>query len=332
MDHDHAIPVVLRAVATVSLSGPLSLQGRQAGRGLELWASSDDIHLELVDDGSSASESYHHYRPWLDASVDIVLGPYGSGLVRKVAPLVTGREVLLWNHGGAADDLARPLLVSLPAPASTYFHGSVELADEMGIEELVVASGSGRFASAVASGADRRASELGMASRRIRASEVAAARGLTGRAVLVVGDFDGDVANVACIRARHDPGLLGCVAAGLEEFGSRLGAAAEQVVGPVQWIPQPGISETGPNGSDFAARYEAEFGESPGYVAAQAAAAGFLAVEATRRGYDHDQIRDWTTSTLLGSFALDNAWRQVGLTPVTIQWWGGRRVVARLSG
>src|SRR4029450_9537047 len=57
--------------------------------------------------------------------VDLLIGPYGSGLVRAVAPLVCDAGRLLWNHGGAADDLARPGLVSLPAPASSYFEGAV---------------------------------------------------------------------------------------------------------------------------------------------------------------------------------------------------------------
>ena len=39
-----------RAAATISLSGPLALQGRQAARGLQLWASADQIELEIVDE------------------------------------------------------------------------------------------------------------------------------------------------------------------------------------------------------------------------------------------------------------------------------------------
>ena len=133
MDHDRAIPAMVTSAATLSLSGPLALQGKQAAHGLEVWASDHDIQLEIVDDHSSAAAAYDHYRRWLDAGTDILLGPYGSGMVRRVAPLVTGPGVPLWNHGGAADDLARPLLVSVLAPASTHFHGSVELAHRIGI-------------------------------------------------------------------------------------------------------------------------------------------------------------------------------------------------------
>ena len=113
---------MVTAVASVSLSGPLALQGLQAARGLEVWASSDDVQLETVDDRSSATVAHDLYRRWLDARIDIVLGPYGSGLVRKVAPLVSGRGVLLWNHGGADDDLARPLLRAWPIAGTSLRH------------------------------------------------------------------------------------------------------------------------------------------------------------------------------------------------------------------
>ncbi len=319
---------MVTAAATVSLSGSLALQGRQAARGLEVWASGDDVQLEVADDRSSATVAHDLYRRWLDDRIDIVLGPYGSGLVRKVAPLVSGRGVPLWNHGGAADDLARPFVVPVPAPASTYFHGAVELAHRMSLREVLLVRGKGRFASAVVSGARERSAELGMAVRDVPLGEWSPGKPFAGTAILIVGSFAEDLGIVEQVRADGEPGVLGCVAAGLREFGDRLGPGAEGVVGPVQWIPQRAVPEIGPSGEDFAFRYEAKFGEPPDYVAAQAAAAGFLAVEANRRGYEHNQIKRWRTTTLLGSFALDQSWRQVGHAAITIRWLGGRRVRA----
>ena len=56
------------------------------------------------------------------------------------------------------------------------------------------------------------------------------------------------------------------------------------------------------------------------YPAAQAAATGWLAAEATRRGLGADEVHRWHTSTLLGAFALDSSWRQVGYTPIMVKW------------
>ena len=61
-------------------------------------------------------------------------------------------------------------------------------------------------------------------------------------------------------------------------------------------------------------------------MAAQAAAAGYLAHAAHRRGWAAETLRRWTTSTLLGNFALDDGWRQVGHRMWTIRWRHGRMV------
>jgi ABC-type branched-subunit amino acid transport system substrate-binding protein len=102
------------------------------------------------------------------------------------------------------------------------------------------------------------------------------------------------------------------VAAGLPAFGEQLGPAAEGVLGPVQWWPSRRRPEVGPSGADFADRYRRRTGREPSYVAAQAAAAGYLAHDAHRRGLTAETLRQETTSTLLGNFALDDGWRQVG--------------------
>lgn len=320
--------MMMRAAATVSLTGSLSLQGRKAAQGLELWAVEDEVELQVVDDASSAATAHEAYQRWLGSRIDVLLGPYGSGQVRRVAPVVSDQGALLWNHGGAADDLARPLVVPVPGPASTYFLGAVELVDRMGLEEIVFVRGRGLFASAVVSGARRRAAQLGIATSEANMGEWPSAGSHRAMAVLAVGSFAEDLAFVEQLHAEGDPGLIGCVAAGLLEFGDRLGAAAEGVVGPMQWIPQSAPPEVGPSGAEFARRYESTFGERPGYVAAQAAAAGFLAVEAHRRGYEPTEIRRWETTTLLGPFALDESWRQVGHTAITIRWHDGRQVPA----
>ena len=215
---------------------PARVQGRQAARGLELWASADQVQLQIVDDAGSATTACDAYRRWLGGHVDLLLGPYGSGLVRQVGRVVAGQGTLLWNHGGSADDLTRPLVVPVSAPASTYFRGAVELAHRRGFPRVVVVQGRGRFASAVVAGVLQRATELGLAVENVHLAELATVRPSTEAAVLVVGTFTEDLAAVVQIRAGIEPGLLGCVAAGLLEFGNRLGPKAEGVVGPVQWL------------------------------------------------------------------------------------------------
>lgn len=83
-------------------------------------------------------------------------------------------------------------------------------------------------------------------------------------------------------------------------------------------------SKSAQGGATFAQRFEARAGRIPDYPAAQAAATGWLAAEATRRGLGADEVHHWRTTTLLGDFALDPSWRQVGYTPVVVQGHRGR--------
>jgi ABC-type branched-subunit amino acid transport system substrate-binding protein len=315
--------VAIRAALTLGLSGPFARQGAEAAEGVRLWAEEAGARLTVVDDGGSGRSALEAYRAWL-GEVDLLLGPYGSGLVRAVAPLVCGARRLLWNHGGAADDLARPGLVSLAAPASSYFHGAVDEAVARGAGPLLVARGRGPFAAAVAEGAAARAARHGIDARTVGIAELAAGEA-AGAAVLVAARFDEDVAAVRGLRrSRPGPALLAAVAAGLPAFGEALGRAADGVLGPVQWWPSPRAPRVGPSGAEFAARFRRRTGRQPSYVAAQAAAAGYLAGAAG--GRDAEAVRQWTTSTLLGAFALDAGWRQVGHRVRTVRWRAGRMV------
>jgi ABC-type branched-subunit amino acid transport system substrate-binding protein len=315
----------MNAAVTLSLSGPFARQGLDAAQGLTLWAEETGVRLTVVDDGGSRRAAIRAYGGWLDAGVELLLGPYSGGLVRAVAPLVCGAGRPLWNHGGSADDLPRPGLVSLPAPASTYFHGAVDEAAARRVSRLLVARGAGPFARAVAEGAVARASAHGLDARTVGAGSLAA-EDAAGGAVLVVGRFEEDVAQVRLLRGRaRGPALLGAVAAGLPAFGE-LGTAADGVLGPVQWWPTSRTPQVGPSGADFAAGYRRRVAHEPSYVAAQAAAAGYLALAAHDLDLAVEDLPGWRTSTLLGDFALDGSWRQVGHRVTTIRWRDGRMV------
>jgi ABC-type branched-subunit amino acid transport system substrate-binding protein len=338
-DAEHARLVgVLRAGASLGLTGRYAAQARQVRAGLDLWAADHAVELVIMDDQGSPHRALAAYQALVSAGVEILLGPYGSGTVRRVAPMVCGSGRLLWNHGGAADDLASPLLATVVAPASTYLGSLLRLARDAGLDDVLVAPGVGRFASHVADGACGASDTLGLSTRRLDAGQWGAlmeartlgrAPSLAGAAVVFAGTFDEDVAAVRRVReAGLEVGLLGCVAAGIDEFGRRLGRLADGVVGPAQWCCHDRPVEVGPSGPEFARGFERRFGRTPDYLSAQAAAAGCLATEAVERGYGPDDVREWDTDTLLGPFRLDSSWRQTGYSPVAVQWRHGRRWVA----
>jgi branched-chain amino acid transport system substrate-binding protein len=329
---------VLRAGVSLGLTGRYAVQSAQVRAGLDLWAADQPVELVIIDDRGSPSRAVAAYDDLLADGIELLLGPYGSGTVRHVAPIVCGSGRLLWNHGGAADDLASPLLATVVAPASTYLASLLVLARDAGLVNVLMAIGRGRFAEQVVNGGRRAAESLGLRTRRIESGnvgalvEAAASRrsaSLADAVLVVAGTFEEDLAVVRRVReARVEVGLLGCVAAGIDEFGRRLGRLADGVVGPAQWWCRHHPVDVGPSGPEFVRRFEGRVGHSPDYLAAQAAAAGYLAAEASARGYGADEVRRWQADSLLGPFRLDGSWRQAGYVPVAVQWRRGRRVLA----
>jgi ABC-type branched-subunit amino acid transport system substrate-binding protein len=315
----------ITAALTLSLTGQYERQGIEAAEGVRLWAQEADIRLILADDHGSRSMAVDTYAGWIDG-VDLLLGPYASGLVRAVAPLVRDAGRILWNHGGSADDLAQPGTASLPAPASTYFEGIVDEAIERKVRRLILVQGPGPFARYVANGARSRGTERGIDSQTVDASAVES-EDLEDAALLVAGPFEHDVAVVRGVRDRaQSPALLGAVGAGIPAFGQELGEAAEGVLAPVQWWPSSQTPTVGPSGTDFVTHYRHRTGHEPSYPAAQAAAAGYLAHAAHRQDLGFNDLPQWTTSTFFGDFILDPAWRQVGHHVTTIRWQSGHMV------
>ena len=100
---------------------------------------------------------------------------------------------------------------------------------------------------------------------------------------------------------------------------------ARKGIKSIKEVKRIAISRFGSN-ADFAARYRRRVGNEPSYVAAQAAAAGYLALAAHGLGLAAEDLPGWRTSTLLSDFALDGSWRQVGHRVTTIRWRDGRMV------
>jgi ABC-type branched-subunit amino acid transport system substrate-binding protein len=318
------------AAATLSLTGRYWRQGVEAAAALRLWAEQASVNLVLVDDAGSAATASRAYAEWIGRT-DLLIGPYASGLVRAICLLFRDSGQLLWNHGGSADDLAQPMIVSLAAPASSYLREAVDITAAQGIGEVVIVQGSGPFAHAVAEGAADRARERGLSVEQTDAGSIEGHE-TAGTAWLLAGHFEHDVDLVRRLRQRRPaPPLIAAVAAGIRAFGRELGGEADGIYGPAQWWPSDTVPDIGPAGTDFAKIYQARTGQEPSYVAAQAAAAGYLANTAHQLQLSTEDVTRWHTSTLLGSLQLDADWRQVGHHITTVRWQDGQLVRAELA-
>jgi ABC-type branched-subunit amino acid transport system substrate-binding protein len=342
--------------ASLSLSGGFQRQGEQARDGLRLWVDHardalDDPPPRLVvfDDRSRASLAQEHARRLLDQErVDVLVGPYSSGLVLAVAPIAAAAGVALWNHGGTSDVIFQQgwrHVVSVASPASDYLRGlpgwirqRAPRASRVGI----LHARSGTFAGQVARGAAEGARSAGFAEVRGMAFEsplrdagsvVRAAAESEPDLLVGVGAFQDDVAIARQRAALPAKTTLALVAAGLGAFGHEVGGLAEGIVGPSQW--EPGAGETplaGPDSGWFVDAFERVFHRMPEYPAAQAFAVGVILGECRRRAGGLasaallDAARVLDTTTFYGGFRLDpSTGRQVGHGVRLVQWQGGRK-------
>jgi len=115
--------------------------------------------LIALDDESRAERARENVlRLLTEDRVDLLLGPYSSGLTRAVAPLAEGHGKILWNHGGSSDAIADEgwrHLVSVPSPASDYLRALpllVKRQDPTVTRMSVVHAETGTFAAHVARG------------------------------------------------------------------------------------------------------------------------------------------------------------------------------------
>jgi len=135
----------IRFGVSISTSGRYALQGRQALAGLQAWAKATKLEggvripqlggklpvtLIHYDDAGSPERAVANVERLISVDrVDVLIGPYASDLTRAVVRVARQHGKLLWNHGGASDDIHRPGhgVVGILTPVSRYFAGLLEL-------------------------------------------------------------------------------------------------------------------------------------------------------------------------------------------------------------
>ena len=344
---------------SLSLSGRFRRQGEQARDGLMLWVEyarraghQPAPRLIVLDDESRASVAQAHaQRLLVDHRVDVLVGPYSSGLVRAVAPIADGAGKTLWNHGGSSDAILQAgprRVVSIASPAGDYLRSlpawgrrRVPMVNRV----TILHAASGTFAREVARGAAEGARAAGCVDVRVMAFEspLLDASALCREAarrdpdlVVSVGTFEDDLAVARERTSLPERIVLALVAAGLAAFGDELGTLADGIVGPSQWEPAPDDTPLlGPESDSFSGAFEEVFHRPPEYPAAQAFALGLILMECRRRcGGSLDDAallgaaRALETTTFYGGFRLDpRTGGQVGHRIRLVRWQDGRKRV-----
>ncbi|MGE3538037.1 MAG: amino acid ABC transporter substrate-binding protein [Candidatus Tectimicrobiota bacterium] len=357
----------IRVGMTAALSGRYSLPGRQALLGAQFWVEDVNrhgglwlqedgqrlpLHLTAYDDASEAAQCYRLTERLLSHDqVDILLGPYSSGLALRAAEVAHQYEQILWNHGGSSETIYQRgyrWLVGILSPPSTYFHSVLDYVRHT-MPDLtrlaIVHSTAGAFPRDVAAGAQHYAQQHGLTDLQVYPYPAASTdftpllthlAGTAPELILSVGRIEDDLRFATqylqhAIHAR----AVALIATPLRIFADTLGPAAQHFLGPSQW--EPGILRRptyGPTSAELLPRFLAQHPAGVDYPLAQAYAAGLiiqhclehagtLAPEALRQA-----AGSLDCTTFYGRYRIDpSSGRQLGHRMPVVQWQHGQKNV-----
>ena len=348
---------------TCSVTGRYSHPGGQVLAGVQAWIEDTNrgggmrvdgrrpVRLIHYDDASKTERCAGLVQSLIERDrVDLLLGPYSSGLATAAARVAGSHGRVLWNHGGALDginDAGGGWVVSVLSPAGTYFHGVIALVRETRTplrSVAIVHSAAGAFPKEVAAGAEEYCLELGIgpvAVHRYEAGDVdfQTIVRLVGKErpdlLLGVGRIGDDIRLAqASAAAGTVAGAVALVATPLALFKDALGDSAEGLLGPSQW--EPGIvaaPDYGPSSRQVMESLRAQHSPAVDYPMAQAYAGCLVAqrcIEETG-SLDGAALRgaaaELDFTTFYGRFRIDAAGRQVGHRMPVVQWRGEEKVV-----
>jgi len=342
----------------VSLSGQFETQGRQALAGLEAWARDANavtpnsftvLHYDDASDSSTVRAATQ--RLIVDDRVDILVGPYSIVLTSAAAAVAEAHGKLLWNQGGASDNVYRQgyrWIVGILTPASHYLMGLLPLvrqADSSANSVALVRAAAGEFPKAVCLGVEGSARELGFTT--VLAAQFPATTDDFSEILDQLKAINADVV-VGVGRVRNDlllarqlaeggikVGVAAFVAAGIQAFQDELGSLADGFVGPSQWEPEAAYApDFGPTTAEVIASLRRDGHLHVDYPMAQAYATGVVMQRCLEEAgsADSQALREAAAalkfSTFFGKFEIDGeTGRQVGRETLLVQWQDGRKVI-----
>jgi branched-chain amino acid transport system substrate-binding protein len=357
---------VIRVGMTAAQTGRYSLPGQQALLGAQTWVEETNrsggiwlhtvqrrlpLHLIWYDDASDPQQCGILIERLITADqVDIVLGPYSSGLALRAVEVANRYQRVLWNHGGASEAIYSrgwAWVVGILSPPRTYFHSVIDYARQT-LPTLshvaVVHSTAGAFPKDIAAGAAQYCQQHGLSTHLYPypagtldfTPYLVQLQHTVPTVLLSVGRIEDDLRFATQLLQHPIPAeLIGLIVTPMTLFRDALGSAAERFVGPSQWEPeavrQP---EYGPSSAQVLAALLARQPAGVDYPMAQAYAGGLIAQRCVELAGTVDQAAlrqaasQLACTTFYGRYKIDpQTGRQLGHRMPVVQWQQGRKAV-----
>jgi len=345
----------IRLGAAVSDTGKYAREGQDTRQGYNLWldwvnteyggikVGDDRYEVDIVfydDEGDPDTAANLVEKLITEDEVDFLLGPYSSGLTMSTSAIAEKYGMIMVEGNGASESLFErgfENLFAVLTPAGNYTQSALKALADEGATSVVIAYEDTAFPTSVGTGAIGWAEEYGYD-------------------VLAVETYPKDVADVSAIMTKFrdlDPDVfvggghfndaLLFVRAAQElgfspdamvitvgpsnpDFAEEVGTAANFIMGPTQWEASMGWDgKYLGSPSEYAARYETMWDQSPTYQAAESTATALAlqaAIEAAG-STDMDAVRqalnDLDIVTFYGPIRFDSTGKNEAKPMGTIQ-------------
>jgi branched-chain amino acid transport system substrate-binding protein len=356
----------IRMGMAVSLSGRYALLGRQTLEGLECYIRDVNatggmflksegkrlpVSLVVEDDESDESKIRGLIEKLIrQEQVDLLIGPYGSGLTLAAAEMADAFQYVLWNHSGSSDEIFECNLssvVGILTPASLYLCAILDMikALDPSAKKVALFSAKTGFAADMAAGALAWIQREGftLTVHQSYRSGMEDFRSLLGPLkedppdiFLSVGRVEDDVLLGSQLRElKPRVKAAGLVVAAISRFKAALRERADGFLAPSQWEPQVRYKvDFGPSEDEFLSHYLKSATVPIDYPAAQGYAAGLVAQRCVEEAGALDQkaLREAAGrlrfTTFYGPYAIDpQTGRQTAHPLLVTQWQKGRKEI-----
>lgn len=346
----------IRIGASISTTGSNGRTGLYQQEAYKLWESQKNavggllgrpVEMVLYDDQSDPTTGARLYEKLItDDKVDLVLGPYSSGVTQAVAQITERYGYPMLVAGASADsiwDSGFQAVFGVYSVAGDYFKDIVlNIAPAQGYKTAAVIYEDAVFPTSTGQGAVTHCGEAGI---EVVLEEKYPQKATDVSSVLTkVKDLNPDMLiggsylpdSVLIMRQSKELGLNPklysfSVGAAQPDFLDTLGADADYVLGPSMWEAE---IETEGNKA-FHDEYVAMFDREPDYHAATGYAGCQILERAVTDVGDAgdlegltDALYSLTMKTVLpGEYKVDDTGKQIGHIPLTVQWQSGEKII-----
>jgi len=283
------------------------------------------ITLRLLDDKSDTQTAIKLYEKLItEDKVDIVLGPYSSGITEAVANVTERYKMPFVAYGASASPIwekGRRYIFNIVAVAESFQKGAVHLAKQVGVTKAAVIGQDSLFPRQSGKGAKEWAQKLGIAvvleenypAKQTDFTALLQKIKAAGAEAVFSSSYFADAA--AQLRQMRELNVnfkvfAGTVGPALPNFAEQLGPTAEYVLGFSLWEPLPQILKH-QGMKEFIEAYEKRYGEKPNYHAGGAYGALQVTEAAIAKagGFGGEKLRDTLAAidmnTVFGHYKVD---------------------------